>query len=189
MLYKPVYCCNCGERIERIEWHLFTNRRFCELCETEHRVDDLIRRSAVGFMLLLGVFGFGSYLAYEPQVIEINNSGSTADSTGTLNQKSEFANNSEKPKKPENAKLSEQNMDAHPEVNLQNKDLASPQLKQSAKDLSQQPATKNRVQIVTSDPVHLCGALTKKGTPCSRRVKGGGRCWQHKGKKKLHSEK
>lgn len=24
-----------------------------------------------------------------------------------------------------------------------------------------------------------CGALTKKGTPCRRKVNGGGRCWQH----------
>jgi len=25
----------------------------------------------------------------------------------------------------------------------------------------------------------ICGALTKKGGSCQRRVKGGGRCWQH----------
>ena len=25
----------------------------------------------------------------------------------------------------------------------------------------------------------ICGALTKKGGTCSRRVSGGGRCWQH----------
>ena len=29
--------------------------------------------------------------------------------------------------------------------------------------------------------VYLCGARTKKGTPCSRRVHGPVRCWQHKG--------
>lgn len=28
--------------------------------------------------------------------------------------------------------------------------------------------------------VGTCGARTQKGTPCKRRVKGGGRCWQHK---------
>ena len=26
----------------------------------------------------------------------------------------------------------------------------------------------------------LCGAPTQKGTPCQRKVSGGGRCWQHK---------
>ena len=31
------------------------------------------------------------------------------------------------------------------------------------------------------EQVYLCGAATKKGTPCSRRVHGPVRCWQHKG--------
>lgn len=31
------------------------------------------------------------------------------------------------------------------------------------------------------DVVYLCGARTKKGTPCSRRVHSPVRCWQHKG--------
>jgi hypothetical protein len=29
--------------------------------------------------------------------------------------------------------------------------------------------------------VYICGARTKKGTPCQRRVRGPGRCWQHRG--------
>ncbi|HEY9281988.1 MAG TPA: hypothetical protein VIP46_00905, partial [Pyrinomonadaceae bacterium] len=33
-----------------------------------------------------------------------------------------------------------------------------------------------------SEVVSVCGARTKKGTPCSRRVRGTGRCWQHRGK-------
>jgi len=36
-----------------------------------------------------------------------------------------------------------------------------------------------------TDPVEvvsICGARTKKGTPCSRRVRGTGRCWQHRGR-------
>ena len=28
----------------------------------------------------------------------------------------------------------------------------------------------------------ICGALTKSGKPCQRRVKGGGYCWQHREK-------
>lgn len=30
--------------------------------------------------------------------------------------------------------------------------------------------------------VSICGARTKKGAPCQRRVRGTGRCWQHRGK-------
>jgi hypothetical protein len=33
----------------------------------------------------------------------------------------------------------------------------------------------------TYEQVYICGARTKKGTPCSRRVHGPVRCWQHKG--------
>lgn len=29
----------------------------------------------------------------------------------------------------------------------------------------------------------ICGALTKSGKPCRRKVKGGGYCWQHRNKK------
>ena len=34
---------------------------------------------------------------------------------------------------------------------------------------------------VTVEQTYMCGARTKKGTPCSRRVHGPVRCWQHKG--------
>ena len=33
-----------------------------------------------------------------------------------------------------------------------------------------------------AEVVSICGARTKRGTPCSRRVRGTGRCWQHRGK-------
>ncbi len=41
------------------------------------------------------------------------------------------------------------------------------------------------VAPVVTDEVYLCGARTKKGTPCSRRVHGPVRCWQHKGAKEM----
>jgi hypothetical protein len=36
-----------------------------------------------------------------------------------------------------------------------------------------------------AEPTYTCGARTKKGTPCSRRVHGSVRCWQHKGAKAI----
>jgi hypothetical protein len=35
------------------------------------------------------------------------------------------------------------------------------------------------------EEVYLCGARTKKGKPCSRRVHGPVRCWQHKGERAM----
>jgi hypothetical protein len=40
---------------------------------------------------------------------------------------------------------------------------------------------KNSSPASVEEVVYLCGARTKKGTPCSRRVHGPVRCWQHKG--------
>jgi len=34
---------------------------------------------------------------------------------------------------------------------------------------------------MVEEKTYICGARTKKGTPCSRRVRGPVRCWQHKG--------
>ena len=42
--------------------------------------------------------------------------------------------------------------------------------------------TNNTQASLTDDPVYICGARTKKGTPCRRRVHTAGeRCYQHKG--------
>jgi hypothetical protein len=38
-----------------------------------------------------------------------------------------------------------------------------------------------KTHVETAELVYICGAATKKGTPCSRRVKGPVRCWQHVG--------
>jgi hypothetical protein len=39
--------------------------------------------------------------------------------------------------------------------------------------------------VTTTEATYICGARTKKGTPCSRRVHGPVRCWQHKGEKAM----
>jgi len=41
---------------------------------------------------------------------------------------------------------------------------------------------------LTEEAVYICGARTKKGTPCSRRVHQPARCWQHKGAKAMLPE-
>ena len=39
----------------------------------------------------------------------------------------------------------------------------------------------NVVGPQSADVLYMCGARTKRGTPCTRRVHGLVRCWQHKG--------
>jgi hypothetical protein len=42
--------------------------------------------------------------------------------------------------------------------------------------------------VTQEEDVYLCGALTKKGAPCSRRVHGPVRCWQHKGARAMRPQ-
>src|SRR3954466_4710917 len=62
MLFRPSFCANCGERVERKEWGIFTSRRFCPVCESELKAHDLIPRAVVALGVLVGIFGLGSYL-------------------------------------------------------------------------------------------------------------------------------
>src|SRR5262245_50260351 len=62
MFFRPTFCANCGEKIARTDWGLFTSRRFCQVCESEYKGHDLIPRAIVIGGIVLGIFGFGSYL-------------------------------------------------------------------------------------------------------------------------------
>ena len=62
MLYKPNFCCQCGDAIERVEWKLWTSRRFCENCEIHFRQTDWMPRFISVFAIVGGLFGIGSFL-------------------------------------------------------------------------------------------------------------------------------
>lgn len=70
-------------------------------------------------------------------------------------------------------------------LNITNITTATP-VSSQAKDSSSQRDTGHSFAAATASsdaPVYLCGARTKKGTPCSRRVSSPiERCWQHRGK-------
>lgn len=161
MFFKPNYCCNCGEKIQRAEWKVLTSRRFCDVCSVENQGHEWLPRIAVAAALLVGLFGFGSYLrSYEQQPFAPPGAMRASDPrrmppAGTKPEAAEQV--SERPA----TVASEPTADpARPgSTNVQ------PRLQSFASD----------------DPVYYCGAMTKKGKPCSRRVKTNGRCWQHKG--------
>lgn len=47
--------------------------------------------------------------------------------------------------------------------------------------VKESPADKKQVDEAPAEVVYICGARTRKGRPCSRRVHGAVRCWQHLG--------
>jgi hypothetical protein len=119
--YRPNFCCECGEKIVRLRWRLWTSRKFCDNCFRQSWKDYWLQRTAVvAGLLFIGVLvGRGCRHERPPLVIErpVQSASQTATPT----------------------------------------------------------------QPVASEQAFICGARTKKGKPCSRRVQGPVRCWQHKG--------
>lgn len=165
MLYQPNFCCSCGEKIERVEWKPWTSRRFCQLCELDHKLTDIVPKALIGVGVLIGVFGFGSYLqSRQPQQVPDSGKALKAEP-----RKAEITANS--------------NIQAT-DISAVQSQSSSPQEHSTARTLKSDTALKtegNSARPVAREQIYYCGALTKKGTPCSRRVKGRERCWQHVG--------
>ena len=166
MLYRPNFCANCGEKVERADWSLFTSRRFCQVCESEYKGQDTIPRVIVGFGILAGVLGLGSYLK----------SGSPSEAA-LLRQPGKLVERSSVAARPPGSQTSNANANVvagPPEVPTFQ---APPQALTDLRQAAQVPGAKS----AQPEPQYYCGAETKKGTPCSRRVKGNVRCYQHVG--------
>jgi hypothetical protein len=172
MPYKPKYCCQCGEKIDRIDWKPWSSRRFCELCETELGIYDWIPRGILLIGLLFGIVGVGGYWQKADKPLRIA-SNQTAGASPNINKNA--VNQAD-------ARQSSANQNNQTLLPLQPTNSA-PKTQQQLTQTAQNLKTK---QVETppnfaAETMYFCGAQTKKGTPCSRRVKGGGRCWQHTG--------
>lgn len=169
MPYKPKHCCQCGEKIERVDWKPWTSRRFCEFCATEYGIYDWIPRIS-GIVLALALFVISAYFQKSGQPLSL---ASNQFVSGVRNVKT-ATNSTEASPNP--------NINAANAAGQTNSNIAP--LK-SATMAEKTPDVKSRqVQsppAASAEKTYFCGAPTKKGTPCSRRVKGGGRCWQHAG--------
>ncbi|MCA1591029.1 MAG: hypothetical protein LC734_11740 [Acidobacteria bacterium] len=155
MLFRPKFCANCGEKIERTEWGYLTSRRFCETCAIEFKGQEMIPRGIVAAGLLVGALGIGSYL----------NSGEA--SPKVVQQPRHLA---DAPQQVTQREKVQETAVPMPAVN------AVPPKPQQSKPLSS-----TKPAAIADEAVYYCGAATKKGTPCSRRVKGNIRCFQHTG--------
>ncbi|MDQ3798208.1 MAG: hypothetical protein M3384_02055 [Acidobacteriota bacterium] len=180
MFYKPTYCCHCGEKIDRAKWKITDSRRFCESCASEFTLKEWIPRAIVFIGIIGALFGFGALLRKTEKPLSVSTSQTPISINAGQNQKKQqvlsdaSVQNSVAPSMTENAAA---NNAAMPQTQKQN-----PADPKSPEDLRLQTADKSAgKQKLATEAVYFCGAQTKKGTPCSRRVKGGGRCWQHTG--------
>ena len=158
MLYRPKYCCNCGEKIERDDWRLWTSRRFCALCETEYKPYDLLPRVVVIVGLGFVLFGIGSYFR-SPDPVPGQQLFTTS---GRPSQKLKPATLSPSTEGGTNAPHTVGTVRRGPG--------------DGESQINEQPKEEKRT---SDEAVFYCGAITRKGSPCTRRVKKQGFCWQH----------
>lgn len=168
MSYKPRYCCECGEKIERTSWRFLFSQRFCELCETRFGLVDVIPTFVLIFGLILSVIGLGNILRQPEKQLIVSSNPISADAQNFKKTATVQSN----------------------AVENINKPTAQPKENNSSEPLKQMPAAftekESGAQIKSQaapapEVVYFCGAQTKKGAPCTRRVKKSGRCWQHAG--------
>jgi hypothetical protein len=143
-VYKPNFCSQCGTKLLRLRWHLWTSRRFCNDCARQLRKERFVPWLCATLALVCTGYCAGRLRRPPPPPLTIVR---RADSPLT---------SPEDPGRP-NAKTNA----IEPGPGQQNTSTPS--------------------AATVEEEVYLCGARTKKGTPCSRRVHGPVRCWQHKG--------
>ena len=136
-MYTPNFCSECGAKLLRLRWHIWTSRRFCSKCARRLWKERLVPALMVTIVLLGSGYVTGRIQRPVPPPLTIERR-----SDSPLNDNDSV-------------------------------DTSSRQL----------PTESRQTEASTSleEPVYLCGARTKKGTPCSRRVHAPVRCWQHKG--------
>ncbi|HEX8130682.1 MAG TPA: hypothetical protein VF527_16400 [Pyrinomonadaceae bacterium] len=150
-MYKPNFCAECGGRITRLRWRVWTSRRFCDGCDKRFRRGRILRPLVASVALLGAGFAGGRAMRTAPPPLLFERSALNAP-----------------------APASQLASAGRAEARATNEPRRAP--------VYGADGTETERPTDPAEIVSVCGARTKKGTPCSRRVRGTGRCWQHRGK-------
>jgi hypothetical protein len=154
-MYKPNFCAECGARVERARWRLWNSRRFCSVCARRFRRSQIFLPAiaAVALFSLGLIAGRSARPASPPLIIE---RGELRAAPAPLDSKAVG--------------------ESHDAGDAE--DAAATPTPETVYGPS---GTATERPTDPDEVVSICGARTQKGTPCRRRVRGTGRCWQHKG--------
>ncbi|HKC66379.1 MAG TPA: hypothetical protein VKB86_22240 [Pyrinomonadaceae bacterium] len=153
-MYRPSFCSECGSRIERSRWHLWTSRKFCSDCSPRFRKSRFLLPVIMGATLFCIGLVAGRAIRPAPPPLIVERS-ELPPATAQLTKSESKASETETPETVATAPKPEPSYGADGTA-------------------TERPTDPN--EIIT-----ICGARTQKGTPCQRRVRGTGRCWQHRG--------
>ena len=156
-MYRPSFCCDCGESVARARWRVWTSRRFCPSCERRFRRGRFLRPLALAVALagagfMLGRLGRPSQ---PPLTVERGTLNLVPLPAGDVRQHADDRRADE---------------GARPEGGAA-----------KTEPVYGPDGTANERPTDPQEVVYICGARTKKGAPCQRRVRGPFRCWQHRG--------
>ncbi len=152
-MYKPNFCAECGERVARERWRVWTSRRFCQLCDVRFRRGRFAAPLFACAALVAAGFAAGRLArpAAPPPPLVIERGGAA--------------------------------LVPLPADNATRRLDGQPRQPRPADEPRHGPdGTQGERPTEPDEVVSICGARTQKGTPCQRRVRGTGRCWQHRGK-------
>jgi len=70
-MYRPKFCCECGERVLREKWRVWTSRKYCDTCAKHFQKKQLVAPVLAGAVLLsVGMFAGRSMQTEQPAIIE-----------------------------------------------------------------------------------------------------------------------
>jgi hypothetical protein len=154
-MYKPNFCAECGEKITRTRWRFYTSRSFCLNCEGRFRKARLLLPLITAVALFSVGLGMGRATRSQPPPLTV--------------QRGEL------PAALASSSAAKESDEADDEAGTDTAASPRPEPKYGPNGTAtERPTDPNEI-------VSICGARTQKGTPCQRRVRGTGRCWQHKG--------
>lgn len=155
-MYKPNFCAECGSKITRARWRFWTSRRFCPDCEGHFRKAQILAPViACATLISIGLAaGRATRPAPPPLIVQ---RGELPPATAITTQ------------------MGSEAADVEGEAGASAAATPKPEPKYGPDGTATERPTD------PSEVVSICGARTQKGTPCQRRVRGTGRCWQHRG--------
>ena len=154
-MYRPNFCAECGEAITRLRWRVWTSRRFCAACDKRFRRARVVWPVALCVALVGLGFVCGRAMRHAPPPLVIERGA------------------------PNSPTLPSQTTTAAGKQTAASVNAAAAN---SAAPVYGADGTERERPTEAAEIVSICGARTKRGTPCSRRVRGTGRCWQHRGR-------
>lgn len=178
--YRPNFCAECGERVMRARWRVWTSRRFCSGCARRFRRKSLVGSLALASAFVAAGFALGRVMrpASPPLVVERGalDHVPVMDATRRPCAGRDGATNAERDNATETRRdgATDAKHDGAMDARLEGAPSNPEPVYGPDGTANERPTDPNEV-------VYICGARTKKGAPCQRRVRGPFRCWQHRG--------